>query len=151
MKDYTCERLSRDARITNIYEGTTQLQVVAAIRHVTTGTYLSRLREYEAVTYKPELEGLKKKLVAMTGIYETLVAKVTEPKNNEYLDFHARRLVETAAHCIFGYLLLQDANVNDDFRRSAEVYVGYGQAEVDKMNSYINSFDIEDLAFYRPE
>ena len=151
MKDYTCERLSRDARITNIYEGTTQLQVVAAIRHVTTGTYLSRLREYEAVTYKPELEGLKKKLVAMTEIYETLVAKVTEPKNNEYLDFHARRLVETAAHCIFGYLLLQDANVNDDFRRSAEVYVGYGQAEVDKINSYINSFDIEDLAFYRPE
>ena len=151
MKDYTCERLSRDARITNIYEGTTQLQVVAAIRHVTTGTYLSRLREYEAVTYKPELEGLKKKLVAMTGIYETLVAKVTEPKNNEYLDFHARRLVETAAHCIFGYLLLQDANVNDDFRRSAEVYVGYGQAEVDKINSYINSFDVEDLAFYRPE
>jgi Acyl-CoA dehydrogenases len=151
MKDYTCERLSRDARITNIYEGTTQLQVVAAIRHVTTGTYLSRLREYEAVAYKPELEGLKKKLVAMTEIYETLVAKVTEPKNNEYLDFHARRLVETAAHCIFGYLLLQDANVNDDFRRSAEVYVGYGQAEVDKINSYINSFDIEDLAFYRPE
>ncbi|MDE7396932.1 MAG: acyl-CoA dehydrogenase family protein, partial [Muribaculum sp.] len=49
MKDYACERVYRDARITSIYEGTTQLQVVAAIRHVTTGTYLARIKEYEAM------------------------------------------------------------------------------------------------------
>ena len=149
MKDYTCERLARDARITNIYEGTTQLQVVAAIRHVTTGTYLSRLREYEAIAYKPELECLKKKLVAMTDTYEKLVAIVTEPKDNEYLDFHARRLVEAGAHCVFGYLLLLDTNRNEDFRRSAEVYIKYGQAEVDKIESYIKDFDIEDLSLFK--
>lgn len=149
MKDYACERLYRDARITNIYEGTTQLQVVAAIRHVTTGTYLSRIREYEGYTYKPELEYLRKKLTGMTETYEKLVASVTEAKDNEYLDFHARRLVETASHCIFGYLLLQDANVNDSFRRSAEVYIAYGQAEVNKIESYINDFNIEDLGFYK--
>ena len=66
MKDYACERIYRDARITNIYEGTTQLQVVAAIRHVTTGTYLNQIREYQAIEYKPELEALKNKLAAMT-------------------------------------------------------------------------------------
>lgn len=149
MKDYACERIYRDARITNIYEGTTQLQVVAAIRHVTTGTYLNRIREYEAMPCKPELEYLKKKLVAMTNQYEKLVAAVTAPKDNEYLDFHARRLVETATHCVFGYLLLQDANLNDNFRRSAEVYINYGQAEVNKIESYIENFSVEDLGFYK--
>lgn len=149
MKDYACERIYRDARITNIYEGTTQLQVVAAIRHVTTGTYLSRIREYEAINYKPELGDLKKKLMAMTETYEKLVAMVLDTKDNEYLDFQARRLVEAGAHCVMGYLLLQDANVDQTYRRSAEVYINYGQAEVNKINGYISSFDMEDLGYYK--
>ena len=149
MKDYACERIYRDARITNIYEGTTQLQVVAAIRHVTTGTYLSRIREYEAINYKPELGDLLKKLMAMTETYEKLVAMVLETKDNEYLDFQARRLVEAGAHCVMGYLLLQDANVDETYRRSAEVYINYGQAEINKINGYISSFDMEDLGYYK--
>ena len=149
MKDYACERIYRDARITNIYEGTTQLQVVAAIRHVTTGTYLSRIREYEAINYKPELGDLKKKLMAMTETYEKLVAMVLETKDNEYLDFQARRLVEAGAHCVMGYLLLQDANQDETYRRSAEVYINYGQAEINKINGYISSFDMEDLGYYK--
>ena len=149
MKDYACERLYRDARITNIYEGTTQLQVVAAIRHVTTGTYLAQIREYEASDYKPELEDLKQKLMEMTAKYEEMVSLVTELKDQEYLDFQARRLVESATHCVFGYLLLQDADKNESFRRSAEVYVSYGQAEVNKMYSYIKGFDREDLGYFK--
>ncbi|MDR3194387.1 MAG: acyl-CoA dehydrogenase family protein [Tannerella sp.] len=149
MKDYACERLYRDARITNIYEGTTQLQVVAAIRHVTTGTYLNQLRAYETLEYKPELDALKQKLTGMTGKYEKLVSLVTETKESEYIDFQARRLVEAAAHCIMGYLLLLDANREDAFRRSAEVYVRYGEAEVEKIYAYITRFDREDLAHYK--
>jgi alkylation response protein AidB-like acyl-CoA dehydrogenase len=149
MKDYTCERLYRDARITNIYEGTTQLQVVAAIRYVTTGAYLEQIRRYEAIEYKSELDGLKRKLIEMTGLYEQLVAAVVETKDSEYIDFHARRLVEAAAHCIFGYLLLQDANRDDRFRRSAEVYIGYGQAELTKISAYIRHFNREDLGYFR--
>ncbi len=151
MKDYACERLYRDARITNIYEGTTQLQVVAAIRHVTTGTYLSRLREYEAMEYKPELSSLKQDLVAMTDTYEQLVTKVTEAKDNEYLDFLARRLVEAATHCVFGYLLLQSANTDDSFLPSTQVYLHYGKAEMYKIRSFIENFSIEDLKAYRRE
>ena len=151
MKDYACERLYRDARITNIYEGTTQLQVVAAIRHVTTGTYLNQIKTYESLDYKPELAELKARLVEMTGKYAELVAKVTEAKDNEYIDFQARRLVEAAAHCVFGYLLLQDANADDRFRRSAEVYVNYGEAEVAKIHAFISNFDREGLANYRPQ
>ncbi|MDH6344014.1 alkylation response protein AidB-like acyl-CoA dehydrogenase [Parabacteroides sp. PFB2-12] len=150
MKDYACERLYRDARITNIYEGTTQLQVVAAIRYVTTGLYLQQLREYEGLEYKPELEMMRQKLIDMTNKYEELVKIVTELKDQEVLDFHARRLVETAAHCVFGYLLLQDTQKDESFRRSAEVYITYGQAEVNKAYSYITNFDCGSLGYFKP-
>ncbi|MDR2042517.1 MAG: acyl-CoA dehydrogenase family protein, partial [Tannerella sp.] len=148
MKDYTCERLYRDARITNIYEGTTQLQVVAAIRHVTTGTYLNQIRVYEALDCRAELEPLKRKLTGMAAAYETLVSLVTETKNNDYIDFQARRLVEAAAHCVMGHLLLQDADRDDRFRTSAEVYIRYGQAEVEKIRAFITAFDPESLTHY---
>lgn len=149
MKDYTCERLARDARITNIYEGTTQLQVIAAIRHVTTGTYLSQLRSYEQAEYAEKLNPLKARLVAMTNTYEALVNKVVDTKNTELIDFMARRLVETAAHCVFGYLLLRDASVDEQYETSAEVYIRYGEAEIAKIVSYIDSFKIEELNFYK--
>ncbi len=91
MKDYACERIYRDARITSIYEGTTQLQVVAAIRHVTTGTYLNKIKEYELESYSEELSNLKERLVAMTESYEKALACVTEQKSPENNDFHSRR------------------------------------------------------------
>jgi alkylation response protein AidB-like acyl-CoA dehydrogenase len=152
MKDYTCERLYRDARITNIYEGTTQLQIVAAIRHVTTGTYLKRIKEYQEMPLAPELEGLRKRLTKMTKMYEKLVEIVTEPKDPEFLDFNSRRLVETAGHIIMGYLLLISANEESKlFRRSAEVYIHYGQNEVIKNYNFVTKFRIEDLGYYKPE
>ena len=152
MKDYTCERLYRDARITNIYEGTTQLQIVAAIRHVTTGTYLKRIKEYQEMPLAPELEGLRKRLTKMTKMYEKLVEIVTEPKDPEFLDFNSRRLVETAGHIIMGYLLLTSANEEPKlYRRSTEVYIHYGQNEVIKNYNFVTKFRIEDMGYYKPE
>lgn len=151
MKDYKCERLYRDARITNIYEGTTQLQVVAAIRHVTTGTYLQRIKEYEAMPVTPELEQLKRVLKQMAEMYEKLVEQVTSQKEEDYLDFHARRLVESAGHLVMGHLLLQDANKDAAlFHRSAEVYIHYGEVEVVKNYNFITRLGIEDMAYYKP-
>ncbi len=151
MKDYKCERLYRDARITNIYEGTTQLQVVAAIRHVTTGTYLQRIKVYESMSVVPELEPLKRTLSEMTQMFEQLTHIVSSQKDEEYLDFHARRLVDSAAHIISGHLLLQDANQNQElFRRSAEVYIHYGQIEVIKNYNFVSEAGIDDLAYYKP-
>lgn len=149
MKDYACERIYRDARITSIYEGTTQLQVVAAIRHVTTGAYLAQIREYEKETISPELISFRNKLIALTELYEASVNKVVETKDNEYIDFQARRMVEMAAHIIMGYLLLLDATRTPSFTRSAEVYINYAQSEVRKNACFIESFDIESLANYR--
>lgn len=149
MKDYACERIYRDARITSIYEGTTQLQVVAAIRYVTTGAYLARIKEYEAMPVAPEFEGLKNRLKDMADKYAMVVNQITESKDQELLDFTARRLVEMAAYTIMGHLVVQDASKNDIFAESAQVFVRYAEAEVEKHINFIRKFDKEDLAYYR--
>ncbi len=149
MKDYACERIYRDARITSIYEGTTQLQVVAAIRHVTTGTYLNKIMDYEAAEIKAELLPLRQRLIAMREKYAAAVEMVTSTKNNEYIDFMARRLVEMAGNIIMGHLLLLDTTRNDKFATSARIYINMGEAEVAKHASFIASYSPEQLADYR--
>lgn len=149
MKDYACERIYRDARITSIYEGTTQLQVVAAIRHVTTGTYFNQINAYAAEEYASETSELKERLVKMTALYEEALKTVVDNKNTEYTDFHARRLVEMAGHIIMGYLLLGDTTRNEKFLKSANVYVNFGEAEVEKHHKFIMSFKPDGLENYR--
>ena len=148
MKDYACERIYRDARITSIYEGTTQLQVVAAIRHVTTGTYSSLISTYAEAGYPTELAPMAETLSALTEKYNAAVTKVTEANNPALLDFMARRLVEMAGYIIMSYLLLQDAKVDQSFLNSATVYVNYTRAEVEKHAEFIANFDAAQLAAY---
>ncbi|MDR1402909.1 MAG: acyl-CoA dehydrogenase, partial [Tannerellaceae bacterium] len=151
MKDYPCERYYRDARITNIYEGTTQLQVVAAIRHVLTGTYLSQMKAYQEEVLDSGLDALKVRLAGLVTIYEELVPKVADTKDSEYIDFHARRLVECAGHITLGYLLLLDTNrCPEIFKHSAEVYINYGEAEILKIRKFIEGFPVESLSLYKP-
>ena len=149
MRDYACERIYRDARITSIYEGTTQLQVVAAIRHVTTGTYLNQIKEYAARDYSEAVAPMKAKLEAMTAMYEETMEKVKAVEDPEYITFHARRLVEMLGHIIMGYLLIGDAsNEPDLFMDSAKVYVNMGEAEVARHARFIAGFNPEDQAAY---
>ncbi len=149
MKDYACERLYRDARITSIYEGTTQLQVVAAIRHVTTGTYKSLIDSYAAVDVRPELQGLKDNLAAMTQQMIKAVEAVTAVGDTHYTDFMARRMVEMCGCIVMGYLLVLDANRSESFTASATVYNKLAQAEVAKHADFIANFKPEQLAFYK--
>jgi hypothetical protein len=151
MKDYACERIYRDARILTIYEGTSQLQTVAAIRHVTTGSYLKQIRHYESLAINPEFDSLRKRLISMTTLFENSVARVSETKNQEYLDFQARRLVEMAGHIIMSYLLILDAtrDTEDLFRKSAEIYLKFAEVEVRKHATYIKTFDVENVDIYK--
>ena len=150
MKDYKCERIYRDARITSIYEGTTQLQVVAAIRYVTNGSYLAQIAEYEKLPVAPEFDGLRSRLKDMTDKLTMAVNQINEAKNQELLDLVARRLVEMSAHIIMCYLLLQDASKNAGlFARSAAVYVRFAEAEVEKHMTFIRKLRDEDIADYR--
>ena len=148
MKDYACERIYRDARITSIYEGTTQLQVVAAIRHVTTGTYLNWINAQLKNECKPEDQDVKATLELMAQQFNDAVLAVTGVDNPKYVDFMARRLVEMAGYTIMGLLLLDDTTRNDDFRRSMRVFVKLGQAEVAKHADFISNFRPEQIEDY---
>ncbi len=149
MKDYACERIYRDARITSIYEGTTQLQVVAALPHMTNGAYINQIKEYQACEIAPDLFSLRSRLIAMTGLLEKALEKVKEGNNTELTSFHGRRLYEMVGHIVMGYLLVFDASKCDSFRRSAEIYLNYGEAQVSGHYNFIKGFSLEDLDNYR--
>lgn len=149
MKDYTCERIYRDARITSIYEGTTQLQVVAAIRHVTTETYTNLIEEYLNTEVDQRLERTKNTIKEMFKAYTETLAKVEEVKDDQYVSFVARRLVEMAADVVMSSLLLLDANRNEMFDKSLEVYVKMAQADIVKHADFIANFRVEDMEAYK--
>ena len=151
MKDYACERIYRDARITSIYEGTTQLQVVAAIRFVTNGSYLARIKEFEAEAIKPELETYRRILVAMTEEYEVAVKKVVDVANNEYVDFHARRMVEMAAYIQMGYLLLQDTNRDHSYWKTTEIFLKFARSQNAQRADFIKHSNVNDLGKFKIE
>lgn len=149
MKDYPIERIIRDARITTIYEGTSQLQVVAAIKGVTTGVFLQQMKAYAATPVHTDMEYMKKTLADMTEEYVKAFELVHAVGDNEYLDFHARRLVEMAGHIIMGYLLLLDAQRDARFTNSADVYIKLGAAWNKDRYNYIAKSHIDDLGIYK--
>ena len=109
MKDFPVERMYRDARITSIYEGTSQLQVVAAIRAVINDTYSLFIETLEKTDVPQEFESVKFELNTMRALYEHARKSVSDMNSDEMLDLHARRLVEMAAYIIMTYLLMFDA------------------------------------------
>lgn len=149
MKDFIVERIYRDARITSIYEGTSQMQVVAAIRGVSTGVYLKQMQEYETMKVNPELEYLKRKLRFMTEEYEASVNKVLEVKDQEFTDFHSRRLVEMAGNIIMGYLLVQDTERNDQYQNCADIFVKKVEAENKEKSYYIEQSEFKDMGVFK--
>ncbi|MFA7116509.1 MAG: acyl-CoA dehydrogenase family protein [Bacteroidales bacterium] len=148
MKEYLCERLYRDARITSIYEGTTQLQVVAAIRYVTNGSYLAQINNYEAeaekfCTKEKEIK-LLNALKRMKEAYSEIVGKIVDVKDQDLLDLMARRLVELAGNQIMAHLMLIDAHNNEAlFMDSANHYIEFIESESDKHVGYINRYMTE--------
>ena len=150
MRDYTCERLYRDARITSIYEGTTQLQVVASTRYATSGFYTQLLGEYLAAPVSAALQPLKERIEAMCGSYAEMLAVVQSFENQEIIDFLARRLYDSAACCVMSALLLADAVVDEElFASSLLRYVALAEAEVAANLVYIKNFNPDLLTQYK--
>ncbi len=151
MKDYPCERLYRDARIMNIYEGTSQLQVVAAINAVTKGTFLEQIRRYEAGEFCEAMQPVVAVLRELTARFEEMTARV-ETLDKEcagYKDFHARRLVETAGHIIIGYLLARQAGESEEYVNSAKVFCKLAAGKVTEAHAYVMNSQPEDVALFR--
>ena len=143
------ERIYRDARITSIYEGTTQLQVVAAIRGVTTEGYLKQIRVYEKQELRPELEKYRRVLISLTWDFEEAAEKVINVGDPEFIDFHARRLVEMAGYIIMSYLLVLDANRDQEYARSAQNFNKMAKGEVKARAEFIRASSLEDIGHYK--
>ncbi len=151
MKDYPIERIFRDARITTIYEGTTQLQIVAAIKGVTTGSYLVQMHEYDKASIKPETESYRRILSEMTHEYEQSAVKVTALNNPEYMDFHSRRLVEMAGNIIMGYLLLYDTQREHSYWKTLEVFLRFSRSRNTSNAIFISHSNLNDLGKFKFE
>lgn len=151
MLEYACQRLYRDARITSIYEGTTQLQTVAAIRYVTNGFYSQVIEDLLAETeISAEYATLKSRVEKMAAKYNASVQKVVDLKNDEFKDFCSRHLYEMAAYTVMSILILGDATKRPDlFDKSAKVFVRYAAAEVEKHSDFVSDAQPEDLVNYR--
>ena len=151
MKDYACERLYRDARIMNIYEGTTQLQVVAAINHVTKGTYLEQIMRYEENARTEATKAMGEQLVELRKVYEQVVARVEsiDKEANGYKEFHSRRLVEIAGYIIMSHIMLrQAAECEADYLNPTKIFVKYAAKKVTEAAAYINASEAEDVELF---
>ena len=148
--EYKCQRLFRDARIFSIYEGTTQLQVVAAIRYITNGTYLNIIKEMLESDVSDDLKALKARVAKLVDLYEAAINKVKEANDQSVHDFLARRLYNMTGDIVMSLLILDDATKAPElFAKSANVYVRMAEEEVLGHSSYIQNFKAEDLESFK--
>lgn len=148
--EYKCQRLFRDARIFSIYEGTTQLQVVAAIRYITNGTYLSIIKEMLENEVSDDLKPLKERVAKLVELYEAAINKVKEANVQAVHDFLARRLYNMTGDIVMSLLILDDATKAPEmFAKSANVYVRMAEEEVLGHSAYIQNFKAEDLESFK--
>ncbi len=148
--EYKCQRLFRDARIFSIYEGTTQLQVVAAIRYITNGTYLSIIKEMLENEVSDDLKSLKERVAKLIELYEAAINKVKEANDQAVHDFLARRLYNMTGDIVMSLLILDDATKAPEmFQKSANVYVRMAEEEVLGHSAYIQNFKAEDLESFK--
>lgn len=144
--EYKCQRLYRDARIFSIYEGTTQLQVVAANRYVMNGTYLGIMREMLAEPVSKDMQPLSKRIEKMVEEYESSINKVKEMESQDAQDLLARRLYDITAEIIMALLIIADASKAPElFAKSAHIFVQMAEENITGKIAYINNFKVTDL------
>lgn len=144
--EYKCQRLYRDARIFSIYEGTTQLQVVAAIRYITNGTYLNIIKEMLQEEVSAEMKPLQERMAKCVALYEEAVEKVKTDDNQEEHDFLGRRLYNMTGDIVMALLLINDASKAPElYAKSAKVYARLAEEEIVGHAAFIKNFTADDL------
>lgn len=152
MMEYACQRLYRDARIMNIYEGTTQMQTVAAIRYVTNGIYATVIQDMERQAMMAGLEGdyTLRRLKEMASKFNACTAAVKDTADQDFHDLCARHLYDMAGNIIMCHLLMQNTLKNPElFGRSLQVYVNMADAEVEKQFNWIRKMTPDKVDYYR--
>ena len=147
MRDYTCERLYRDARITSIYEGTTQLQVVAALRYVTSGVYSQYVKDMLATLPDSDSKAIINEMVAKL---DAMTAHVMDLKETELIDFCGRRLMETAAYSVMSTLLLRDSIETPDlFDKPLKVFIDLAKSQVEGHAAVVMGWTPQSTEYYK--
>ena len=148
--EYKSQRLYRDARIFSIYEGTTQLHVVAAIRYITNGTYLGIMKEMIESEVSEDMRPLQIRVGKLIEMYEQAVNYVKEAGSQEVHDFLARRLYDMTGDILMALLIIDDASRAPElFLKSAHVYVRHAEEEVIGKTAYVKNFIEEDLVYFK--
>ncbi|MCK4813109.1 MAG: acyl-CoA dehydrogenase family protein [Candidatus Marinimicrobia bacterium] len=151
MKEFSVERLARDARITNIYEGTSQLQVVAAIGGVINDLYANKFDEYESKNYNGQLADLTMHLKKIRKIYKESLSFVQEKNDETFQNAASKDLVEMYSYLITGYLLIDEAEKDDRKLHIAKRYILRSLAackqnsEAIKLELYSDLQNVEDI------
>lgn len=151
--EYKSQRLYRDARIFSIYEGTTQLQVVAAIRYITNGTYLSIMKEMIQAELECDcMKALRERVAKLVELYEESIERINAENNQDLHDFLGRRLYNMTASIVESLLLIEDASKAPElFAKSANVFVRHAEEEVISHAAYIKAFRADDLKNFQAE
>lgn len=147
-KDYNVERHVRDARITNIYEGTTQLQIVAAIGGIINGVIFDRLDEYEKNNDFSVITDLLKKARELRSYLQQAVNYVHGKSDKAYQEYHERRIVEMGNDVIIGYLLCIDAIKSERKQKVARIFLAKALPRCKAIMDYILSDDNSVLEFH---
>jgi alkylation response protein AidB-like acyl-CoA dehydrogenase len=145
MKEFPVERFARDARITNIYEGTSQLQIVAAIGGVINDILKDEFDEKAAKTYSGGLERLNGMLKEIRTIFYDSLKYVVEKDDDTFQDVAAKDLVELYSYIFVGYLLLEQAEDNDRKKFIANRYIVESLANAKKNAESIKNELFNDL------
>ena len=150
--EYKSQRLFRDARIfsISIYEGTTQLQVVAAIRYISNGTMLNNIKEMLAALPAEANAALKARVEKLIPVYEDALNYAKSLESQEAFDFLSRRLYDMTAELVMSLLIIRDAAKSPElFEKSANVYVRMAEEDVCGKSAYIKNFRVEDLESFK--
>ena len=148
--EYKSQRLYRDARIFSIYEGTTQLQVVAAIRYISNGTMLQNIKDMLADLPENANAALKARVEKLIPVYEEAIAYAKGLENQDAFDFLARRLYDMTCELVMSLLIIRDAaKCPELFEKSANVYVRMAEENVLGKAAYVKNFSVEDLESFK--
>ena len=143
MKDYACERYLRDSRITTIYEGTSQLQVLAGIAGVTSGTAATIIEDLLNRTWTAEVQPLIDQIRKGAEILAECVAFVKEQPGATHRDLYARKMVDMALYLIVGALFCDQATANETKHAVARRWLAWRMPELRMDAEMIKSGDTQ--------
>jgi hypothetical protein len=141
MREFNVERHFRDIRVTNIYEGTSQLQVVAAIGGLLGRALDDLLNDWAAQDYGAELAPLKKQMTEATALFNRCIDHMKEQEDRAVIDYYGVDLVDVATYVVNGWLMLRDARLRERKHAMARIYIAEALSEIQSRVATLKTSD----------